>query len=602
MLSTSHRPLGQILVERGVLDPDSLDMALREHHKTGERVGVVLVKMGLATEENVLRALAKQLHLDYVKPSDLTIDERLKQVVPAKVAEHYRLVPIDRKHGALRVAVNDPLDMHILDGLRLNLRLEVEPVVATQEEIDKAYNRFYGIGGATLAELEEASGGEHAAIDVEVENIEDVDKMAEDASIVQFVNQVVKEAFRDRATDIHVEPFEQELRIRYRIDGVLYEQEVPPAIKRFQSAIISRIKIMADLNIAERRLPQDGKIKIRMKDKDFDLRVSTVPTPYGESIAIRILSRDSELCTIERLGFGPYHQKLLREMIQRPHGIILVTGPTGSGKSTTLYAALSEINSEDRKIITIEDPIEYRIPGTTQIQVNSQIDLTFARILRTVLRQDPDVIMVGETRDSETAKITIQTALTGHLVFSTLHTNDAVSAVVRLEDMGVEPFLIASSVEGVIAQRLVRLLCANCKKSGQPDPIKAQRVNVLREDLSQIDFKRPVGCDNCRYTGFRGRTAVMEMVKVNESLRRRIVAGDAANDLKKVAIQNGMEPIRNDGWRKIKEGATTIDEVLHVTMDDAGDDFKESVKQEAHETKTPVVGVASQEPAEQVLS
>ncbi len=567
MMNPSQPPLGQILVEMGKIDPDSLDMALREQHKTGERIGVILVKMGLATEEDVLKGLSRQLHVPFVKPSEMDLDESLKELVPARIAEHYRLVPLGRENGILRVAVNDPLDMHVLDDLRLVLRTELETAIATREEIEKAINRFYGIGGATLAELEESQGQESASIDVEVEEV-DLDKMAEDAAIVRFVNQVIQEAFRDRATDIHVEPMEKDLRIRYRIDGVLYEQEVPPAIKRYQSAIISRLKIMADLNIAERRLPQDGKIKIRMGEKEYDLRVSTVPTPYGESTAIRILSRDSELCTIDRLGFNKTHQDVLREMIVKPHGIIFITGPTGSGKSTTLYAALSEINSADRKIITIEDPIEYRIPGTTQIQVNPQINLTFARILRTVLRQDPDVIMVGETRDSETAKITIQTALTGHLVFSTLHTNDAMSAVTRLEDMGVEPFLIASSVEGIIAQRLVRVLCSTCKKPTQPDSFLLNQVNVTREDTAPLTFYRQAGCETCRYTGFRGRTACLEMAKINEVMRRGIVEGAASNHLKRIAIQYGMKPIRHDGWGKIKEGRTTVEEVLKVTMED----------------------------------
>jgi len=567
MMNPNHPPLGQILVEMGKLDPDSLDMALREHHKTGERLGALLIKMSLCTEEDVLRALSRQLHIPFIKASEIKLEDNLTQLVPPRLAEHYHLIPVELKNGILRVAVSDPLDMHTLDDLRLHLRMEIEPVIATREEIDKAYNKFYGIGGATLAELVENSDQSSTTLDVEVEEV-DLENMAEDAAIVRFVNQVIQESFRDRATDIHIEPLEKDLRIRYRIDGVLYEQEVPPAIKRYQSAIISRVKIMADLNIAERRLPQDGKIKIKMGDKDFDIRVSTVPTPYGESIALRILSRDSELCTIDRLGFAEPHQVILRELIARPYGIILITGPTGSGKSTTLYAALSEIHAPDLNIIPIEDPIEYRIHGTTQIQVNAPIGLTFARILRTVLRQDPDVIMVGETRDSETAKITIQTALTGHLVFSTLHTNDAPSAVTRLEDMGVEPFLIASSVEGVIAQRLVRLLCTECKTVAHPDPLLVRQVNVTREDPTNLTLYRPVGCEACRYTGFRGRTALIEMFKMNEDLRRAIVNGAAANEIKRIAMHHGMEPIRYDGWRKIRTGRTTVDEVLNVTMED----------------------------------
>jgi type II secretory ATPase GspE/PulE/Tfp pilus assembly ATPase PilB-like protein len=421
------------------------------------------------------------------------------------------------------------------------------------------------------------------------DNIEIDDELAaEDASIVRFVNQIIQEAFRDRATDIHVEPLDKDLRIRYRIDGMLYEAPIPPAIKRYQQAIISRIKIMADLNIAERRLPQDGKIKIMMQGREYDLRVSTVPTPYGESSAIRILSRDSELCTLDRLGFSEYHKVMMRELIKKPHGIILITGPTGSGKSTTLYAALSEINGPELKIITIEDPIEYRIPGVTQIQVAPAIDLTFARVLRTILRQDPDVIMVGETRDPETAKITIQTALTGHLVFSTLHTNDAPGAVTRLEDMGVEPFLIASSVEGILAQRLVRVLCNECKSAYKPEEALLRQVNVLREDTRDIKFFRPVGCETCRYTGFRGRTALHEMFKMTEDLRRIVVDGASANLIKSLAMKQGMRPIRWDGWDKIKKGATTIEEVLRVTMEDefSKEDLNEmaEMKEEGPET------------------
>jgi type II secretory ATPase GspE/PulE/Tfp pilus assembly ATPase PilB-like protein len=469
--------------------------------------------------------------------------------------------------------------MNAFDELRRLLQVDVEPVVAMAKEIEKAYNRFYGIGGATMTALENEArdrGDQEIALG---DNI-DIDAMAQDASIVKFVNQVVQEAFRDRATDIHIEPMERELRVRYRIDGLLYEAPIPPAIKKFQAAIISRVKIMADLNIAERRLPQDGKIKIAMGGKEFDLRVSTVPTPHGESIAIRILSRDSELCTLERLGFDTEQQRLMREMIQKPHGIIFITGPTGSGKSTTLYASLTELNSVDTKIITIEDPIEYRIPGVTQIQVNPAIDLTFARVLRTILRQDPDVIMVGETRDPETAQITIQTALTGHLVFSTLHTNDAASAITRLEDMGIEPFLLASSVEGILAQRLVRMLCPDCKTSYRPDSTLRTHMEVYGIDCDRVDFKRPVGCERCRFTGYRGRTALVEMLRMDETLRRMIVAGAASNELKREGMRRGMKPIRLAGWSKVMEGMTTIEEVLRATMEDelSGDEERRMMR------------------------
>jgi len=562
----SEKQLGQILVIQGKLDADDLELALREHHKTGERLGTILVKMGLVSEEDVLRALAEQLQLPFVRLSEVQIPKEVIEKIPAKIVSHYNLVPLEQSNGTLRVAVSDPLDVHTLDDLRLILKTEVEPVVALPKDINEAIKRYYGIGADTVEELIQEQGTE-TTIEVD-RTIEDIDEMAEDASIVRFVNQIIAEAIADRATDIHVEPFEQELRIRYRIDGMLYEAAIPPSIKRFQSAIISRIKIMADMNIAERRLPQDGKIKVRVQDKDYDLRVSTLPTPYGESISIRILSRDSDLISLDRLGLDEYHLKILRRMIQKPHGIIFVTGPTGSGKSTTLYAALTEINTVDKKILTVEDPIEYRIPGVTQVQVNPQIDLTFARVLRTMLRQDPDVIMVGETRDPETAQAAIRAALTGHLVFSTLHTNDAAGAVSRLLDMGIEPFLVASSVEGLIAQRLVRLLCPECKVPYTPSPEVIARLRVNKLDTTDAQFMRPAGCEKCRYTGFRGRTAIYEIIKITEDLKQMIVARRPSNEIKQQAIANGMRTIREDGWIKVRQGLTTIDEVLRVTMED----------------------------------
>ncbi len=573
MMHSQENLLGQILVAMGKLDPNDLEMALREHRKSGDRIGSILMKMGFSSEDDVLRALSQQLAIPFVRLSEMQIQKEVIEKIPAKLVTHYNLIPVSHQDGTLKVATNDPLNIHVLDDLRLALKTEIEPVISSTKEIDDAIKKYYGIGADTV---EEMMNGETAEVlEVERKDVEDIDQMAEDASIVRFVNQIIAESFTDRATDIHVEPLEKELRIRYRIDGVLYEAAIPSSIKRFQSAIISRLKIMADLNIAERRLPQDGKIKVKMGDVDYDLRVSSVPTPYGESISIRILSRDSELCRIDRLGFDEHHIMLLRDTIKKPHGIILVTGPTGSGKSTTLYAALSEINSVEKKIITIEDPIEYRIHGVTQIQVQPQIGLTFARCLRTILRQDPDIIMVGETRDQETAEVTIRTALTGHLVFSTLHTNDACGAVTRLLDMGIEPFLLSSSVESIIAQRLVRVLCPDCKAIYQPQTEIVNKMNVRHDDISQVKFMRPIGCEKCRYTGYRGRTAVYEMVKINESLRRLIVDRRAANILRQEAIRQGMRPIRHDGWTKIKAGITTIDEVLRVTMEDEFIDYED---------------------------
>ncbi len=575
MMQGTELQLGQVLVNEGKLDPDDLEMALREHRKTGERLGEILVKMNLVTIEDVLKAVASQLSMPYIKLSEITIPQDVIEKIPAKLVTHYNLIPVEQSNGVLKVAVSDPLDIHTLDDLRMLLKTEVEPVVSAPKEIDDAIKKYYGIGAETVEEMIGEGEGNNTAVEVEAGEIEDIDEMAEDASIVRFVNQIISEAFTDRATDIHIEPLEKELRIRYRIDGVLYEAAIPSAIRRFQSAIISRVKIMSDMNIAERRLPQDGKIKVKMGDMDYDLRVSSVPTPYGESLAIRILSRDSDLCTLDRLGFDEEHIRTLREMIVKPHGIILITGPTGSGKSTTLYAALSEINSVDKKIITIEDPIEYRITGVTQIQVVPQIGLTFGRTLRTILRQDPDVIMVGEIRDHETAEVTIRTALTGHLVFSTIHTNDACGAVTRLLDMEIEPFLVSSSVEGIIAQRLVRVLCPECKASYTPHSELITKLNTRNEDISDASFYRPVGCEGCRYTGYRGRTAVYELVKVNEPLRRLIVEREPANVLRKEAIRWGMKPLRTDGWHKVKRGITTIDEVLRVSMEDEFQEFED---------------------------
>jgi type II secretion system protein E len=566
MMFNQEKQLGQLLVTQGKLDVDDLEVALREHHKSGERLGTILSKMGMVNEEDVLRALAEQLQLPFIKLSEHQIRKEVIERIPAKLVNHYHLVPFEQFNGTMRVAVADPLDIHMLDDLRLMLKLEVEPVVSSPKEITDAIKKYYGIGAATVEELMEDRGTE-TAIDVE-RNIEDIDEMAEDASIVRFVNQIIAEAMSDRATDIHVEPLEQELRIRYRIDGMLYEAAIPPSIKRFQSAIISRVKIMADLNIAERRLPQDGKIKVKMADKEYDLRVSTVPTPYGESIAIRILSRDSELISLDKLGLDAHNAGLLRVMIQKPHGILFVTGPTGSGKSTTLYASLSEINKVDKKILTVEDPIEYRILGVTQVQVQEHIDLTFKHVLRSFLRQDPDVIMVGETRDPETASTAVQAALTGHLVFSTLHTNDAAGAVSRLLDMGIEPFLIASSLEGLIAQRLVRVLCPNCKQPFQPGPEVLARLSLSRLDTTGAIFMKPTGCEKCRYTGFRGRTAIYEIIKITEELKKLIVERQPSNVLKKQSLSEGMRTIREDGWIKVRAGVTTIDEVLRVTMED----------------------------------
>lgn len=565
-----HKLLGEMLVEDGVVDPADVDAALAEQQRAGGRIGEILLKMGRVTEEDVKRALSRQLDVEFRSLVGVEIPKNVLALMPARMVSHYQVIPLELRGDAVTVAIGDALDIQTLDDLRMHIRKHIEPVFATSRDIHNTIKRFYGIGADTMEGMIEDQKSEPGAgiVELTMSHGDDLQDMAADASIIRFVNQLVLEAITDRATDIHIEPVEDDLQIRYRIDGLLYEAAVPTEIRRFQSAIISRVKIMADMNIAERRLPQDGKIVIRKGEDDFDLRVSTVPTPYGESIVLRILSRSSSFVSLDKVGFQGHHLTLLRHMISRPHGIVLVTGPTGSGKSTTLYASLSEINTTDKKIITIEDPIEYRIAGVTQIQVNSPIGLTFAHCLRTILRHDPDVIMVGETRDTETAQITIRTALTGHLVFSTLHTNDACSAVTRLLDMGIEPFLISSSIEGLVAQRLVRLLCPHCKQQWKPEPSVLKRVNVTNDDPDSVTIFKARGCEKCRYTGFMGRTAVYEIVQITEDFRRLVVERAPANILKKCALSHGMRPLRHDGWEKIKSGMTTIDEVLRVTLED----------------------------------
>jgi type II secretion system protein E len=586
IMLSHHKKIGQMLLEQGFLSREDLEQALDEQKRTGERVGEILLKLGAVAEENLFRALSEQLRIPFMPLNDIQVAQPVVQSVPARLVNLYQVVPLSKENGLLRVAMTDPLDVHVLDELRLHLKVEVDPVFATSKDIHGAIKRYYGIGSDTMEGMveEAAASDEGAAVEFKPAQVDDIEDLAEDASIVRFVNQVILEAVDDRATDIHFEPLETALRIRYRIDGLLYEASVPLAISRYQAAIISRLKIMADMNIAERRLPQDGKIKIRKGDKDYDLRVSTIPTPNGESVVMRILSRDSEYITLERLGFDRHHCELVRHLIARPHGIVLVTGPTGSGKSTTLYAALNEINTIDKKILTVEEPIEYRIQGVMQVQVNPTIHLSFARCLRTFLRQDPDVIMVGETRDLETAQIAIQASLTGHLVFSTLHTNDAVSAITRLLDMGIEPFLISSSVEGLLAQRLVRTLCPYCKQVYKPEPQQLRKINVTGDDTSVLTLYRNRGCEKCRYTGFLGRTVIFEIAKVSEDFRRQVVERQPANVLRQLALRQGMQTMRKIGWDKCKEGVTTIEEVLRVTMED------EVTDEDAPAVATPEAG------------
>lgn len=504
---------------------------------------------------------SEQFHIPYLKIKHAKIETELLEKVTARLACYYRLMPVEFKDDTLIVALSDPLDVRTLDDLRLILGCEVKGVFAKQSDIFESIRKRYGVGAETIEAI--SCPGEDLLSRARVEDIENI---AEDASIIKFVNQVLAQAVRDRATDVHIEPCEDELKIRYRVDGVLFDTPVPKNIKYFQSAIVSRIKIMANLDIAEKRLPQDGRIKVKMAGEELDLRISILPSQFGESVDIRILSVNM-LYNMKNLGLLPRNLEILENLIHKPHGIIFVTGPTGSGKTTTLYSCLSKINKSDKKIITIEDPVEYQLKGITQVHVNPRIGLTFAVGLRSMLRHDPDIMMVGEARDLETIETTIRVALTGHLVFSTMHTNNAAGGITRLLDMGVEPYLIASSVECFIAQRLVRLVCPKCrieKRVGE-GVLKGFGINNASSELNVYEGQ---GCEYCNFSGYKGRTGIYEFLVMDEAIREMILRHSSSGQIKKKALLSGMHTLRMDGWQKVKKGLTTISEVVRVTDQD----------------------------------
>ena len=559
--------IGQLLVSKGLINMEALERALLVQEQQRDQLGETLIKLGLITADQFYSVLADQLGVEYVKLKEARIDAAVINEIPAKFACHYELMPIKVEANVITVAMSNPLDIHILDDIKLLLKKEIKAVLSSRMDILEAIKRYYGVGAETIEKMAPEISQERI-VNIQYQETQDLVESAEDASIINFVNQVLLEAYKDRATDVHIEPFEDELLVRYRIDGVLHETKVPQAIKNFQSAIISRIKIMANLNIAERRLPQDGRIRIKIGDDKVDLRVSIMPTPFGESVMIRILSSNI-LFGMESLGLLKPDLEILEKMIKKPHGIIFVTGPTGSGKTTTLYASLNKINDKDKKIITIEDPIEYQLKGIMQMQVQPKIGFTFANALRSMLRHDPDVMMVGEVRDYETAEITIRVALTGHLVFSTIHTNDAAGGVTRLVDMGVEPFLVASAVECFIAQRLVRVICDNCKREFKPDKEILKELGVSRMNLSKTKLYEGKGCESCRFTGYKGRTAIYEILVMSEPIRELVLKRTSSNQIKKKALSLGMRTLRQDGWEKIKKGITTPGEVIRVTQEES---------------------------------
>ena len=558
--------LSEALVEKGLLTKKDSESLLKEIGASGSSLQQVLVKRGLLPERDILNILAEKLKLTCLDLKSMSIAKPVIEKVPLKIASYYKFIPVEIKDRLLTIAVSFPLDIKTQDDIRTQLGLDIAMVFSCEDDILEALKKYYGLVADTLGKISSAVSKDEMATTAAQETVEDIEKLAGDASVIKLVNQIILEGWRKRATDIHVEPYRGEVILRYRIDGILYDTNVPPEIKSFLNAIISRIKIMSNLNIVERRLPQDGRAIVRVQEQVLDLRISTIPTPFGESVVIRILPTQM-LFNLEKLGLAKRDLQILESLILKPHGIIFVTGPTGSGKTTTLYACLSRINTKDRKIITIEDPIEYEMSGITQIQVMSEIGLDFGRGLRSILRHDPDVIMVGEVRDLETAEIAIRVALTGHLVFSTLHTNDAASGITRLVDIGVEPYLVASSVEAFIAQRLIRVICPECKYEDNkvPEELKELISGESGIKSKEIRIFRGKGCPNCNFTGFFGRTAIYEVILIDEAIKDLVLKKTPSSRIKKAAVSSGMHTLRQDGWQKTINGITTPEEVMKVT-------------------------------------
>ena len=550
--------IADILTQKGLLTAEQLADAQRLQQAEGLRLDRAVVQQGWLTEQKLLEVFGEQLHLPVVTLEDRAFDGDLLRALPARVVYRQRLVPVGRVDGILQVATSDPFDLYAFDDLRLLTGLNIQPVLATRDEIEKVIKTHYGLGGDTLDEM---VGEDDAPAALETGS-EDLLEAAQEASVIKLVNEIILEAVKERASDIHVEPYEHHMAIRYRIDGVLQEAPVPPQMHRFAAAIISRIKILANLNIAERRIPQDGRIKFNVGGRQIDVRVSVIPMLFGEGVVMRLLDKANVLFTLPQLGMDEHSFGLFKGLIDRPHGIFLVTGPTGAGKTTTLYAALNAIVGPGLKVLTVEDPVEYNLTGVNQIPVNAAVGMTFEKGLRAILRHDPDVVMIGEIRDLETGRAAIQAALTGHLVLSTLHTNDAASAPMRLIDMGVEPFLISSTLIGSMAQRLVRRICSKCKADYEPDRAHLPRDFVLAPDAK---LWRGAGCPNCRNTGYRGRSGLYELMEMSDAIAEKIIERAPSYQIVNVAKQGGLRLLREDGWDKVRSGVTTPDEVVLCT-------------------------------------
>jgi general secretion pathway protein E/type IV pilus assembly protein PilB len=560
--------IGELLLRRGLLNSSQLEDA-RRAQTDGMRLDQAAVQLGYVSEEAALKALADEVGLAFVDLVDEEVDLELLKDFPSRFIHRESLFPVHRNNGTLIVATSDPFNLYPLDELSVATGLTIVPVLASKEEIAKRIKTHLGVGSDTVDSLL-AQSGDDELFDLQEGNDAELSEAAKEPSVVRLVNEILTEAIELRASDVHIESQSSGLRVRYRVDGVLHTQPMPPEINRFQAAIISRLKIMSRLNIAERRLPQDGRIQLRTGGKEVDIRVSVIPMIHGEGLVLRLLDKTAMEFKLAKLGMEPDIHAVYRELIQLPHGIILVTGPTGSGKSTTLYSSLLEIKDDETKIITTEDPVEYQLDGISQIQVHTKIGLTFGTSLRSILRHDPDIVLVGEIRDLETAENAIQASLTGHLVFSTLHTNDAAGAYTRLVDMGLEPFLVSSTVEAVMAQRLVRTLCKHCKEPYKPVLDDMPPDFPVDKLTSDVTLYRPVGCRECRQVGYRGRVGLYELLVTTEEIRQLSHDRVSSWAIEKAAVEKGMRTLREDGWLKVLAGRTTIDEVIRMTKGKVG--------------------------------
>ena len=555
-------PIEKILLDHEKITEKTLEEIKRHDFQKGKYLGKVLVDHGYIHSQVILETLSQELGIPYLQASDFP-----KSGLPVpglNISEVFLreklILPLQMDHNSLSLAAFDPFDWETFENLKTSLGKEIQINLSSQEDILEAIENFYGKGDSAMDRMV-SKIQEEEEVEPALESTEHIRDMASEAPVIKLVNHIVNQAIDMGASDIHLEPFADDLILRYRIDGMLYEHEAPP--KRLNSAIVTRIKIMAHLDIAERRLPQDGRIRIKSQGKDIDIRVSTLPTLFGESVVMRILDRGNIVVNLDHLGFPKRELELFQNLIHKPYGQILVTGPTGSGKTTTLYGSLEKINTPEKKIVTIEDPVEYQLRGVNQVHIRPQIGLTFANGLRSIVRQDPDVIMIGEIRDSETADVAIQSALTGHLVFSTVHTNDAAGAITRLQEMEIESFLISSALLGVLAQRLVRVICTHCKESSTIDPEALLELGIKEPAPTQAF--RGKGCDHCSDTGYRGRTGIYELLVIDDDVRKLILAHASTQEIRERAIELGMTTLRQDGWRKILEGVTTVEEIIRVT-------------------------------------